>query len=151
MILEGRWGRGQRPAVARNGWDAELSPLWRWLSALIQELMANLVTRWPPAPLSRCCSSLSMITDVAHPHNCVLYFGSGVSRGGWRFRSNPPSLPGRASITHMKGVGLMKEEGRGARDLSYNRNGCRTTEIKMNVISLHGVVFPSFLEALSVE
>lgn len=66
---------------------------------LTPELMVILVARWPSALLSRWGFSPSVITDVARPHNCVLYFGSGVSRGGWGCRSKPPSLAEHPSHT----------------------------------------------------
>lgn len=76
--------------------------------------------------------SRSVLTDVAHPHNCVLYFGRGVSRGGWGCRSKPPSREGRE---------LMEEEGLGVRVLRNDHEGCRSH--RRQGLS---VVTPSFLE-----
>lgn len=103
------WQRGQG-----QGW---LARSWRNAGLLLcgasclhsprnltPELTAMLVTRWPSALLSRWGFSPSVVTDVARPHNCVLYFGSGVSRGGWGSRSNPPCLAERPSHT-LKGGG----------------------------------------------
>lgn len=54
-----------------------------------------------------------MITDVSCPRNCVLYFGSGASRGDWKPRSNPSS-PAQHPSHALKGQGEVREESGGA-------------------------------------